>query len=64
MSRNKDDIKKIFFSSLVFSGPHPWHREVAGLGVQLELQLLAYARATAMPYPSCVCDLYHSSRYH
>ena len=21
-----------------------------------------YSTATAMPYPSCICDLYHSSR--
>ena len=31
-------------------------------GVQSELQLLAYATATAMPDPNCVCDLNHSSR--
>ena len=33
--------------------------EVPGLGVELELQLLVYAKAT--PYPSHICDLYHSS---
>ena len=26
--------------------------------IELELQLLAYATATAMPDLSCVCDLY------
>ena len=31
------------------------------LGVDLELLLLAYARGTAMPGPSHVCDLHHSS---
>ena len=36
--------------------------EVPRLRVQLELQLLAYA--TAMPDPSLVCDLHHSSRQH
>ena len=36
--------------------------EVPRLGVELELQLLAYATATAMPNPSFVCDLHHSSR--
>ena len=34
--------------------------EVPRLGVQLNLQLPAYA--TAMQDPSRVCDLYHSSR--
>ena len=29
-----------------FLGPHPWHMEVPRLGVKLELQLLAYTRAT------------------
>ena len=36
--------------------------EVPRLGVQLELQLLAYATATAIPDPSCICDLHHGSR--
>ena len=33
-------------------------------GVKSELQLPAYARATAMPDPSCVYNLHHSSRQH
>ena len=34
-----------------FLGPYPWHMEVSRLGVQFELQLLAYtmARATLDP---------------
>ena len=48
-----------FFCSL---GPPPWHMEFLGWGVKLELQLLAHTRATAMPDPSCICDLRHSSR--
>ena len=32
------------------------------LGVELKLQLLAYTRATAMPDPSHVCSLHHSSQ--
>ena len=36
--------------------------EVPRLGVKLELQLLAYTTATAMPYPSRVCNLRHGSR--
>ena len=35
--------------------------EVPGPGVKLEPQLLAYIRATAMPDPSHICDLHHSS---
>ena len=36
--------------------------EVLKLGIQLELQLPAYTRATAMRDPSPICDLHHSSR--
>ena len=36
--------------------------EVPRLGVQSELQLQAYAAATAAWDPSRVCDLHHSSR--
>ena len=45
----------------VFLGPHPLHTEVPRLGVRLELQLPAYATATAMQDSSCICDLHHSS---
>jgi len=34
------------------------------LGVELELQLPAYATATAARDPSCVYDLHHSSQKH
>ena len=36
--------------------------EVPRLGVESELQLLAYSTATAMRDLSLVCDLHHSSR--
>ena len=36
--------------------------EVPRLGVELELQLMAYATAAAVPDPSHICDLYHSSQ--
>ena len=39
----------------------PWHMEVLRLGVQLELQLLAYATATATRDLSRICELQHSS---
>ena len=50
-----------YFFALCFLGPHPWHMEFLRLGVQLELQLPAYATATATWNLSCVFDLYHSS---
>ena len=52
--------KKVILS-FVFLGPHLQHIEVPRLGVELELQLLAYTTATAMSDPSHVCDLLHSS---
>ena len=39
---------------------HPWHIEVPRLGIKPELQLLAYATATATTDLSCICDLRHS----
>ena len=36
--------------------------EVPRLGVELELQLLAYTTATATRDPSLICDLHHSSQ--
>ena len=39
-----------------------WQMEVPRLGVKSELQLLAYATATAAQDPSHMCDLQHSSR--
>ena len=50
-----------YYLSFVFLGLHPQHMEVPRLGVQSELQLLAYAKATAMPDLSCFCKLHHSS---
>ena len=49
-----------FFFCLL--GPHPWHMEAPRLGAELELQLLAYATATAAGDPSHIYNLYHSSR--
>ena len=36
---------------LLILGPHPWHMDVPSLGVESELQLLAYIMATAMLDP-------------
>ena len=50
-----------FFLSFIFLGPLPQHMEVLRLGVKLELQLPAYATATAIRDPSQVCKLHHNS---
>ena len=46
----------VFFLFVCFLGPHPQHIEVPRPGVESELQLLAYATATATWEVSCVCD--------
>ena len=51
---------KSFVVVVVFLGPHLEHMEVPRLGVQSELQLLAYTTAAATPDPSCICDLHRS----
>ena len=56
-----NNIIYLFIYFLLFLGPHPRHMEVPRLAAQPELQLPAYATATAMPDLSCVCDLHHSS---
>ena len=45
-----------------FLGPPPRHMEVSRLGVKSEVQLPAYAAATATQVPSHICNLHHSSR--
>ena len=52
----------VLFLVFVFWGPHPWLMEVLRLGVESELQLLAYTTATATPNPSQACDLHCSSQ--
>ena len=47
----------LFFSPLVFLGPHLQHMEVPGLGAESELQLLAWAMVTATQDLSHVCPL-------
>ena len=49
------------FPFFVFLGPHLQHMEVPRLGVELELQLLAYTTATAKPDPSHICNIHHGS---
>ena len=59
-------IKLIFyyfiFYLLYFLVPYLQHMEVPWLGIQSELQLPAYATATAVQDPSCICYLHHSSQ--
>ena len=51
-----------FFFFGLFLGPHPRYMEVPRLGVQSELQLPAYARATATQDLSHIHNLHHSSQ--
>ena len=54
----KISIAVFFFSFLEL---HLRRMEVPTLGVESEMQLLAYATATVMPDLSHICDLHHSS---
>ena len=47
-----------FFFLALFLGPHPWHMVVPRLGIESELQLLAYTMATAAQDPSHICNLH------
>ena len=52
----------IYLFIYCFLGLHTWHMKVPRLGVESELQLPAYATATATQGLSCACDRHHSSR--
>ena len=52
----------IYLFIYVFLGLHLWHMEVLRVGVELELQLLAHATATAKQDLSRICNLYHRSQ--
>ena len=54
----------VFFGGGSFLGLHLQHMEVPKPGVKWEPQLPAYARASATPDPSRVCELHHSSQQH
>ena len=54
----------LFIYLFVFLGPHLRHMEVPRLGVESELQLLAYTIATARRDPSHICNLQHSLQQH
>jgi len=52
----------LFFFFFVFLWLHLRHMKVPRLGVKSELWPLAYTTATAMPDPSRIWDLHHSSQ--
>ena len=54
-------IFTLLFLFFCFLGLHLRYMEVPSLGVESELQLLAYTTATAKQDVSCVWDLHHSS---
>ena len=51
----------LFYFIFCFLGPHLRHMEVPRLGVKSDLQLPAYATATATQDWSCVYNLHHRS---
>ena len=51
-----------FIFCFYFLGPYSQHIDIPGLGVETELQLLAYATVTATWDLSCFCSLHHSSQ--
>ena len=65
MTRNSSEsqIFFFFFSFFFFLGPHSRHMEVPRWGIKLELQLPAYATATATVLdPNFMYELHHSSQ--
>ena len=44
-----------------FLCPYPCHMKVPRLGIESDLQLLAYTITTAIPDANIICDLHHSS---
>ena len=52
----------VFVFAFAFLGRHERHMEIPRLGIQSELQLPAYTKATTMQNLSLVCNLHHSSR--
>ena len=50
----------MYICRYIFLGLHLWHMEISKLGVERELQLLAYAIGKAMLDPSCICSLHCS----
>ena len=53
----------MFFLLFFFLGPHLQHREVPRLGVESELQLLAYTTAIATPTPDLTTSAIYTTAY-
>ena len=51
-----------YFIFVAFLGLHLWHMKVPRLGVETQLQVPAYARATEVWDTSHICNLDHSSQ--
>ena len=49
---------KSSLSFSVFLGPHLWHMHIPKLGIESDLQALAYTTTTAMQDLSRICDLH------
>ena len=64
ISLQKWDAEFYLFIYFCILELHLQHMEVPRLGVQLELQLLAYIAATATRDLSRICNRHHSSRQH
>ena len=60
--RIKASVFLFFIFNFWLFGVDPRHTETPRLGVKWEQQLPAYTTATAMPDPSHVCNLHHSSQ--
>ena len=56
-------LSSLDFFFLVFLELHLRHLEVSRLGVESEVEPLAYATATAMPDPSHVFNLHHLAQH-
>ena len=64
MRKGKDFVSVFLGGRVFFLGLHLKHMEVPGLGVKLELDLLASATATATPDLSLICELQNTSQQH
>ena len=61
LSEKHSNFFFFFFFFFCLFWAHPWQMEVPRLGVESELQMLVYTRATATPDLNLVCELNHSS---
>ena len=60
--KENNDMNRFGVFLFLFLGLHLRDMDSSRLGVESELQLLAYTTATATPDPSHVCVLHHNTR--